>query len=64
MVDNPTDVSTAATMQKVQLPAVTRSFQLFFGVLDEETKTVTPLELDPALSQLFTMENTSIKFTT
>ena len=62
-MDDPVESSTSATMQKVQLPAISRNFKLFYGILDKDNKTIQAPELNPALSQLFTNGNTSTKFT-
>ena len=61
-LDDPIESTTSVTMQKVQLPAISRNLKLFCSVLDDDNKIVTALELNPALLQLFANENTSTKF--
>ena len=57
--DDPVNNAASATMQKVQMPAISRNFQLFCGIADNIIKIVAAPELNPAISQLFARGNAS-----
>ena len=60
--DNPIESAASVVMQKFQLPTILRNFKLFCKILDIEHKTVTALDLNLALAQLFSNSSTNTKF--